>query len=203
MEVTGTGQVISAELEGLELTARSRYEDLKASGRRFAEDMWRLGETLNEAKAALKHGEWSRWLDKIGINESTAYKCRKIHERCPQIEEVFGRTRRELLGEGKSVPGTDLTDDPDDPFAAPEVKTEKEIIDELDQRINELEAQKERLEKMIEDDERPELMERLTVLRNLETRQQTLRAMIHNLWHRGDEYKRTSEAKALYKELWP
>lgn len=181
---------LSAELANLELEARDLHESMRTHVGRLAVDSWKLGEVLNKAKEHVGHGNFSAWLEAVGINQSTANKCQRLRATCT-LDEAQTQSRRQLLGENRT--GTNLQK------RKVEVHAKPSPPDPLPQRVKELEAQVQ----FFEDQARPEGMERLTELRNLQTYQQTLRAMIFNLWNRGDEYKRTREARDLYKELFP
>ena len=82
-EQQGTMAVESAIAPETTERARKQLRELKQAYGRTLGQAWRLGETLDEVKKCLNHGEWLPWLQKIRLDPRTAQKCLSLYKNYP------------------------------------------------------------------------------------------------------------------------
>ena len=76
-----------AQLENLLREAMTLFANV---GGQTVETAWDIGDYLIESKKLLKHGEWLPWLERMGIDDSTAQRRMKLRRKYPektQLEE--------------------------------------------------------------------------------------------------------------------
>ena len=61
---------------------------LRLNFKRTAEEAWKLGGALREAKRQVRHGHWIPWVEEIGLTPRTAQRLMGLHERFSEMRHV-------------------------------------------------------------------------------------------------------------------
>ena len=75
---------------------------IRAAGKRTLVAAWELGQRLLDARRAARHGEWGRFLEDLGIPESTARRCMNVAD---QIKNMPDAERGKLTTIGALLEG--------------------------------------------------------------------------------------------------
>jgi hypothetical protein len=65
-------------VEKLGAFAQARHHEIEADEQSLARVYWRLGLALNLARRQFSHGQWTKFLDALGIDKTRASKARAI-----------------------------------------------------------------------------------------------------------------------------
>ena len=61
---------------------------IRAAGKRTLAAAWELGQRLLDARRAARHGEWGRFLEDLGIPESTARRCMSVADQMKNLPDA-------------------------------------------------------------------------------------------------------------------
>jgi hypothetical protein len=87
--------------------AKAQHQQIMAGEKHLTPLYWRLGRALTLAKKAVRHGEWSAYLAKLGVDNTRASKARTIFRTfaCESdaaeltVAEAYAMRRSELADE--------------------------------------------------------------------------------------------------------
>ena len=74
--------------EDVEKRAKKHAQNLRVHFKRTAEEAWKLGGALREAKSQVRHGHWIPWVEEIRLTARTAQRLMALHERFPEMRRV-------------------------------------------------------------------------------------------------------------------
>jgi len=89
------------DIERLGAFARARHQEIDADEQSLARAYWRLGMALNLARSQFSHGQWSKFLDELGIDKTRASKARAIQRSFDTENSVDGLSVQEAYRKRK------------------------------------------------------------------------------------------------------
>ena len=89
------------DVERLGEFARARHQEIDADEQSLARAYWQLGLALNLARRQFSHGQWSKFLDELGIDKTRASKARAIQRSFDTENSVDGLSVQEAYRKRK------------------------------------------------------------------------------------------------------